>query len=156
MARCIGRQWLQAGGSPGGNGGGEWNVKDVYRSLAAAYGWTYYEIDQHTLAEANELFSGWSEFPPTNLLVKALVEGLGGGTKPKVDPEVDVPPEALAAMQRSAVGAISAKAGPRLPVVKGPDPGLPKTAPVFDIEELRRRNEDISRRRAMMKVQQSV
>jgi hypothetical protein len=108
------------------------------------------------LSEAHELFTGWDEHPPTNLLVKAIVEGLGGQTQPKANDVVDVPPEAMLAMQRSAAQAVVAKAGSRLPMVHGRDKGLPSAQPVFDIEEMRRRNADVTRRRAQMKDEKRV
>ena len=124
-------------------------MKPIYQSLAAAYGWTYGQIDEHTLLEVNELFKGWEDYPPTNILVKALVNGFGGIKKPKVDEDgFTIPSEAQDAMQRSAVGAIAAKADPRwLPVTRGRDRGLPKAAPVFDLTELRERNLEALRKR---------
>lgn len=124
-------------------------MKPIYQSLAAAYGWTYEQVDGHTLGEVNELFAGWDDYPPTNILVKALVEGFGVKKKPKTDGEdFVVPQEAQDAMQRSAVGAIAAKADPRwLPVTRGRDRGLPKAAPVFDLTELRERNLEALRKR---------
>ena len=89
------------------------------------------------MAEVNELFVGWDEHPPTNILVKAFV-GWGKKEQPLVD--ATIPPEALEQMQRSALAAISAKAGNRLPIIKGKDKGLPKVQPTFDLDELRRRN----------------
>ena len=139
MARRVGKFGLYAGGSEGGDGNDKWDLKPIYRSLAAAYGWTYSEIDSHTLPEVRELFDGWSDHPPTNLLVKAIVEGLGGG-KPKTYAPVDVPPEAFEQMQKSALAAIAVKAGPRVPIIHGKDKGLPKAAPIFDLDELRKRN----------------
>jgi hypothetical protein len=94
------------------------------------------------LPEVEDLFSGWEEFPPTNLLVKAIVEGLGGGRKVTSSEDFTVPSEALDAMQRSALSQISAKAGPQLPVIRGADVGLPKTTPVFDLDTMRQRNQD--------------
>jgi hypothetical protein len=52
-------------------------------------------------------------------------------------------------MQRAALVGIAAKAGPRLPIMSGPDRGLPKTLPTFDMEELKRRNIDVLKKRAM-------
>lgn len=66
-------------------------------------------------------------------------------------------PEAFEAMQNSALGAITSKAGNRLPVMQGKDPGLPKAAPVFDLEELRKRNSDLmARRKSRAEVKQDV
>jgi len=136
--------WFYAGGRSGAEGGdnGAWDIRPIYRSLTAAYGWTYAEIDSHTLAEVNELFEGWRDYPPTNLLVKALVEGFGGkaATAESKTPSADIPPAAMAAMQNSALAQIQVKAGPTLPVVRGRDPGLPKTPPIFDPEVLRAKN----------------
>ena len=108
------------------------------------------------MVEANELFTDWEEYPPTNLLVKAIVEGLGGGAKPKENVDFAVPPEAMLAMQRSAAQAIVTKAGPRLPMVRGPDKGLPPTPPTFDLEEMRKRNVDVIQRRRQMKAEKRV
>lgn len=101
------------------------------------------------MAEVNELFAGWSEHPPTNILVKALVEGFGGGVKTQVRyyDTIDIPVEATAAMQRSALAGIAAKAGATLPVLQGHDSGLPKATPIFDIGEMRERNANVIRRR---------
>lgn len=90
------------------------------------------------------------------VLVKALAEGFGVIAKPEPKADFDIPPEAMLAMQASAISAISTKAGPRLPVIKGRDKGLPKTPPTFDLDELRRRNADVSRRRAQIKAVKSV
>ena len=104
------------------------------------------------------MFAGWSKYPPTNILVKALVEGFGGTTKttPKPGEEFEIPSEAMAAMQKSAVEAIAAKAGSRIPVMKGKDPGLPKAMPIFDLDAMRQKNADIVRKRATIKVVQNV
>jgi hypothetical protein len=69
------------------------------------------------------------------------MDGLSGGTKEDKSETIDMPPEAFEAMQASAVAAIAAKAGSRLPIVQGRDRGLPKAPPVFDIEEMKKRNE---------------
>jgi hypothetical protein len=93
------------------------------------------------MVEANELFSGWADFPPTNLLLKGLLEGLGGGTKPAENgPNAEIPAEAQLAMQQAALTEIAAKAGPRIPITRGRDKGLPKTQPTFDPDALRERN----------------
>ena len=54
--------------------------------------------------------------------------------------------EEFAALQRGALAAIAAKAGTRLPIIQGKDKGLPKNAPVFDLEELRRKNDLIAKK----------
>jgi hypothetical protein len=96
----------------------------------------------------NELFQGWKDFPPTNLLVRALVEGFGGIKRTDGTKAIDIPPEAQDALQQSAVMAIASKADASwLPVTRGRDPGLPKTKPTFDIDELRKRNAAATRRR---------
>lgn len=103
----------------------------------------------------NELFEGWSEYTPTNILVKAIVEGLGGGPKPKEEVDKDgfkVPVAAEYAMQRSAAQAIAAKAGSRLPVIQGRDKGLPQSAPIFDLDEMRKKNMEVLRRRTEEKL----
>lgn len=75
------------------------------------------------------------------MMLQALLEGFGGKTAG--EKEVEVSPEALSAMQDSAVAAIAAKAGSRLPITRGRDKNLPRTPPMFDFEELRKRNEAI-------------
>jgi hypothetical protein len=87
------------------------------------------------------------------LLVKAIVDGFGGGTKaPSADNDTaEIPQEAMDAMQREAMRGIAAKAGSRLPIVRGRDRGLPKKEPVFDIGAMRERNAEVIRRRAKMK-----
>jgi hypothetical protein len=62
---------------------------------------------------------------------------------------VDVPPEATAAMESSALSALATKAGPALPIMRGRDPGLPQAKPIFDIDELRSRNLDLLKTRVL-------
>jgi len=97
------------------------------------------------MLEAQELFEGWVDHPPTNLLVKAIVEGFGGA-KPKLAEGAwsadNIPPEAMQAMQNSALQQIAVKAGPTLPIQRGRDKGLPKAPPIFDEETMRQRNEE--------------
>ena len=88
---------------------------------------------------------GWDESPPTNILVKALVQGFGG-TVSKPRPIEDIPPDKLKEMQESAMAGIRHKAGNRVPIIRGKDKGLPKTAPVFDVETLRQRNAALNMR----------
>jgi hypothetical protein len=92
--------------------------------------------------EAHELFEGWGDYPPTSITLKGLAAGFGVGVKEnKVEDDgTFVPTEAQEAMQRSAMQAIAAKAGARLPIMRSRDPGLPKAKPVFDLDELRRKN----------------
>lgn len=83
------------------------------------------------------------------VLVKAIVEGLGGArSAPR---ELDMPAEAQEEMRRSALTQISAKAGSRLPILVGKDPGLPKQAPILDINLLRERNAELIRSRVQKK-----
>jgi hypothetical protein len=90
------------------------------------------------------LFEGWAEHPPTNLLLQAIIDGLGGGSKAKpAKPsaeQTEAESRAMAAMQQSALAEIQTKAGPSFPVMRGKDKGLPKAAPVFDENLLRERN----------------
>lgn len=155
LAFDLGGEWVYAGGnSSGSDDGDQWDLRPIYRSLAAAYGWTYAQIDQHTLAEARELFEGWDEHPPTNILVKALLDGFGGGKNTKPDPDLKLPPHIQDTLQRSAVAAINAKADPKwLPVTRGRDPGLPGVAPIFDLDELREKNAERLRQRAQKGVE---
>lgn len=88
-------------------------------------------MDNYTLKEVNELFLTWNEHPPVYVLLKALVEGLGGGTKPKPIDEAQI--QELTFKSRGA-----------LPVVaKGKNPFEPKAAPVFDLETMRAKNREI-------------
>jgi len=106
------------------------------------------QIDQHTLPEVQDLFAGWGEYTPTNVLLKALLKGLGGEQTPPTVSTPDIPSHVFDEMQRSALAGIAAKAGPRLPITRGKDAGLPKVAPVFDIDALRERNKEVLRRSA--------
>ena len=89
------------------------------------------EIDAHTLAEANELIEGWNENPPVHLLVKALVIGFGGQTASH---------SRESSINDSNIDEIRAKAGAMLPVYRGRDPGLPSSAPIFDLNAMREKN----------------
>jgi hypothetical protein len=131
LAGSTRRERLYAGGRSGGGAESDWDLKRLYQSLAAAYNWTYSQIDSHTLAEVKELFDGWEEYPPLGLLVKAIAEGLGGGKLKSVPGSSEV---------EANLENIRARAGPALPVISGRDIGLPKNAPVFDLETLRKRN----------------
>jgi hypothetical protein len=146
VGRDYGRKWLYAGGSASGERRSEWDLRPIYASLAAAYGWTFGDIDELTLADVNDLTSQWKDHPPTNILLKGLIEGLAGGSKPTVDAAVDMPPEAFEAMQNAALAGIAARAGNRIPIMAGRDPGLPKAAPVFDLDTLRQRNAEAKAR----------
>jgi hypothetical protein len=101
------------------------------------------------LVEVNELFTGWNEHPPTNILVHAIVKGLGGETTTtsSSDDTFTIPNEAQDALQKSATAAIAAKAGHRLPVIQGRDTGLPKASPVFDVDALREKNIELLKKR---------
>ena len=101
------------------------------------------------MAEVNELFEGWEDYPPVSVTLKALAAGFGVGVKEnKVEEDgTFVPSEAQEAMQRSALQAIATKAGGRLPIMRGRDPGLPKAKPVFDLNELRNKNMDTLKRK---------
>jgi hypothetical protein len=131
-------QWIYScGGSSGG--GGNWDLRPIYHSLAAAYGWTYREIDEHTLQEVNDLFSGWKDHPPVYVLVKAIVEGFGGGKK------TDIEEKDIDQLQRESRGL--------LPILRGTkDPGLPKSAPVFDLDQMRIKNQERIKANLKLKV----
>ena len=78
------------------------------------------------------------------------MQGFGGwapasGASGPIDPK-DIPADALKAMNDSVLQGLSSKAGRSLPVVRGKDRGLPKAAPVFDLEAMRQRNEAIAKR----------
>jgi hypothetical protein len=104
------------------------------------------------LPEVNELFEGWNDHPPLNVMVQILVESFSGvkfGKAAEVSPEgIELPSEAMVEMTKSAMAGIEAKAGNRLPIVRGKDKGLPKEAPVFNVDELRLKNAEIIRKRA--------
>lgn len=95
------------------------------------------------------MFAGWEEFTPTNVLVKALVQGFGGASPASPAATLDnISPEALEQMQRSAMAGIAAKADPRwLPIQRGVDKELAKLTPTFDMDELKARAEQSMQRR---------
>jgi hypothetical protein len=136
-------EWFHVGGSLGGTDSGSgsgdsWDLRPIYRRLCAAYGWTYLEIDQHTLLEVNELFEGWGDAPPTNLLLKAIIEGFGGKGQGRAEPPVSAvqtPQDVDSALQE-----LASKAGPALPVMRGKDPALGRFKPVFDEDSLKAKN----------------
>jgi hypothetical protein len=92
------------------------------------------------MVETDELFRTWDKHPPTNILVKVIVEGLGG---------VDV--SAPQGISEAELQKLAAEARGALPHVRGTDPGLPR-APVFDLDELRRRNQDSIKAKAKQRV----
>lgn len=126
-----------SGGSDGG--GEEWSLSRVYTSLAAAYNWTYSEIDQHTLADANELFESWEDSPPTNYLVRAIVEGFGGKKFKSNLNRLEPVQVQSKSDQRKILSEISQQAGSTLPVLRK-DPGLSQFKPEFDPEALNKKN----------------
>lgn len=73
-----------------------------------------------------------------------IASALGGFQKPRKAPTSLSPEDekkAFAVMQESARTQIAKRADPRwLPILEGRDKGLPKAAPVFDIDEMRKRN----------------
>ncbi len=92
------------------------------------------------LTEVQEVVKGWSEEPPLVFLVEALVHGLGGGTKPKVlEPETLPAPSIDPIPSPGELSDLAFRAGRSLAIVDH-DPGLPKSAPIFDLDELRRKN----------------
>ena len=127
---------IPSGGSEaGGVEGDPYDLRPVYHGLAAAYGWTYAQIDAHTLAEANELFDGWREAPPVHILVRGIYLGLGGklagaeriASSASDEYTVDNLPSEL-------------RNRPGLPILRGRDPDLPKAPPVFDLDAMRQKN----------------
>lgn len=82
----------------------------------------------------NLIFASWREYPPVNVLLKSLLEGLGA--KPE-DPTVT--PSELAELHK--------QVGSALPIIKGRDVGLPKSTPVFDLDEMRRKNQTLIKNR---------
>lgn len=77
----------------------------------------------------HELFGQWSETPPTNVLLSLVARSLGiKWGQPTIEPLAgDGIPSEL-------------RNRPGLPIVRGRDPGLPKTAPVFDLNAMKRKN----------------
>jgi len=79
-------------------------------------------IDGMTLAEAGEIFAYWADHPPPHLLLQAIAQALGWRPPPFVRDAADLavaPPPGL---------------------VVTPDAAAGTPAPVFDLDELRRRN----------------
>jgi hypothetical protein len=96
------------------------------------------------LRDAQDLTAQWKDHPPTNILLKGFIEGFSGSAKP---PEpLEIPPEAFEAIQNSAIAGIAARAGNRLPIMAGRDRGLPKATPIFDLEAMRKKNEEAKAR----------
>lgn len=100
------------------------------------------------MPEINDLIGQWHDYPPTNLLLKALLDGLSGKAKPAAEAETVVRPDMD---QLRVISEISMKAGPHMPVVRGKDSGLPRTPPSFNVDELRQRNAEVLRRKAVSK-----
>lgn len=73
------------------------------------------------------------------------MDGLSG-KKPDAPTEAEIPPAALEAMTKSAMSEIQAKAGTRLPIVRGRDRGLPKTPPAFDPDVMAQRSREAKAR----------
>lgn len=40
-------------------------------------GWTYREIDEITWSELTDLLNYWEEFPPVNVLLRGMANGMG-------------------------------------------------------------------------------
>ncbi len=97
------------------------------------------------MPEANELFEGWVDYPPTNILVKAIVGWTSGTGTKGVNGGAIMPPEAAEAMEKAALAEIQAKGAGRIPIVRGRDKGLPKAPPVFDVEAMRAHNTDVAK-----------
>lgn len=124
-----------------------------YHPLAAAYNWTPSQIDELTLGEANGLFGSWKENPPTNLLLSAIVQAFGGGSaQPSVSEKTDVPKHVIT---DSDLTKLSVVAGANLPI-RRKDPGLPKTKPVFDMNDLVEKNNRMIRTRGRAKYEREV
>lgn len=100
------------------------------------------------------MFRAWGEHPPTNILVKGLLLGLGAvpQTADKSSAQAEISQEAQTKMKQMAtLTAIAAKAGTQMPVMRGRDPGLPAQAPNFDEAAMRLRNAEILARRVKMR-----
>jgi hypothetical protein len=88
------------------------------------------------LGEVNELFTGWEEHPPVYVLVKAIVQGLGGGgAMPSHETiEEQTTDDQILSKLRAEVQGLS------MPIVRGRDPGLPKSKVVTDLDQMREKN----------------
>lgn len=97
------------------------------------------------MVEANELFEGWADEPPTNVLLNGIVRGFAGkgATTPSREQRALETGGAITNVTDADLIKLSVEAGPALPVQRTKDIGLPKKAPVFDMLEMRKRNTDV-------------
>lgn len=58
-------------------------------------------------------------------------------------------------MQSATLTELAAKAGPNLPIIRGRDPDLPP-APVFDLDEMRSRNQELLKKRVQSQEERQV
>lgn len=86
-------------------------------------------MDEYTIPEANELFREWKDHPPVYILVKAVF-GAESAEKQITDSEINE-------LRRSA--------GNSLPIVPGKAIKHPRTAAIFDFEQLRKLNESVAK-----------
>lgn len=95
-------------------------------------------MDDYTVGEANDLISGWTEYPPVFMMLKGF---LGVGSKNTVNlknrPITDIEIDKVKSL------IIKAGAANSIPVLSKPDPSLPKNAPIFDLNTMRERNEQL-------------
>lgn len=91
-------------------------------------GWNLATIDDLTLPLVREITAEWNEAPPLVFLVDALVRGFSSQSTSGAHPISD-----------SDIYKLVSEVGSALPVVAR-DPNLPKSAPVFDLSEMRQRN----------------
>lgn len=87
------------------------------------------------MGEVNELFAGWEEHPPVYVLVKAIVQGLGGGG---AMPSRETIEEQI--IDDQILNKLRAEVQGYMPVVRGRDPGLPKSKVVTDLDQMREKN----------------
>lgn len=123
-----------------------------------AYTWDLKTIGSMTLVEARAIIKTWAKNPPSNVLLKWIVEGLMG--KPSGQPRQQIGADGLPVPQSglehgvntdAQLIEIAAKSGGSVPVQRGRDLGLPPTPPVWDMDELRERNRNIVVQRALEK-----
>ncbi len=98
-----------------------------------------------TLLEAQEIFAYWQESPPIHLAFKAFMAALGASkTKPDWRRALGDPRQPTGAAANDDIARLVSAPPPGLTVARGQ---APRRRSVFDIAELRRRNQAAAARR---------